>query len=56
MVDNVVRCQQLVLDFRRENFAKAWKEDVLQLYNVMWWVTSAYLGCFELIIVTGIRG
>ena len=34
--DNVSRCQQLVHDFRRENYVRAWKEDVLQLYNVMW--------------------
>jgi len=32
----VRRCQQLTQDFRRENFLKAWKDDVLQLYNVMW--------------------
>lgn len=34
--DNVSRCQQLMHDFRKENYIKAWKEDVLQLYNVMW--------------------
>jgi lysine-specific demethylase 3 len=34
--DNVSRCQQLTQDFRTENFVKAWKEDVLQLYNVLW--------------------
>lgn len=34
--DNVSRCQQLMLDFRKENYVKAWKDDVLQLYNVMW--------------------
>jgi lysine-specific demethylase 3 len=33
---NTHRCQQLVRDFRRENFLRAWKDDVLQLYNVMW--------------------
>lgn len=25
-------------DFRKENYIKAWKDDVLQLYNVMWYV------------------
>jgi hypothetical protein len=25
-------------DFRKENYVKAWKDDVLQLYNVMWYV------------------
>ncbi|KAL1407437.1 hypothetical protein Q8F55_006870 [Vanrija albida] len=34
---NTHRCQQLVRDFRRENFLRAWKDDVLQLYNVMWY-------------------
>lgn len=34
--DNVKRCQRLTQDFRTENVVKAWKEDVLQLYNVMW--------------------
>lgn len=37
-IDNVPRCQQLTKDFRRENYLKAWKEDVLQLYNVLWYV------------------
>lgn len=37
VTDNVTRCQQLVLDFRKENYARVWKEDVLQLYNVMWY-------------------
>ncbi|WVQ70399.1 uncharacterized protein L199_008626 [Kwoniella botswanensis] len=41
---NVKRCQQLTQDFRKENFAKAWKEDVLQLYNVLWY---AWLSCIE---------
>ncbi|WVR04951.1 hypothetical protein IAU60_001963 [Kwoniella sp. DSM 27419] len=41
---NVRRCQQLTQDFRRENFVKAWKEDVLQLYNVLWY---AWLSCQE---------
>ena len=42
VVDNVSRCQQLTSDFRNENFVKAWKEDVLQLYNVLWyaWLSS----------------
>lgn len=35
--DNVPRCQQLTKDFRRENYLKAWKEDVLQLYNILWY-------------------
>jgi hypothetical protein len=34
--DNVRRCQRLTQDFREENFKQAWKDDVLQLYNVMW--------------------
>lgn len=38
MIDNVSRCQQLMNDFRKENYIKAWKDDVLQLYNVMWYV------------------
>ncbi|WWD01723.1 hypothetical protein V866_008669 [Kwoniella sp. B9012] len=41
---NVKRCQQLTQDFRKENFAKSWKEDVLQLYNVLWY---AWLSCIE---------
>ncbi|WWC85206.1 uncharacterized protein L201_000065 [Kwoniella dendrophila CBS 6074] len=41
---NVRRCQQLTADFRKENFAKAWKEDVLQLYNVLWY---SWLSCIE---------
>jgi lysine-specific demethylase 3 len=42
VVDNVSRCQQLTSDFRNENFVNAWKEDVLQLYNVLWyaWLSS----------------
>lgn len=36
--DNVIRCQQLTRDFRDENFVRAWKQDVLQLYNVLWCV------------------
>lgn len=39
--DNVVRCQQLTRDFRDENFVRAWKQDVLQLYNVLWYVSLA---------------
>ncbi|KAL7422076.1 hypothetical protein Q5752_002719 [Cryptotrichosporon argae] len=34
---NVKRCQQLVEDFRTENFALSWKEDVLQFCNIMWY-------------------
>ncbi|WVQ76876.1 hypothetical protein IAR50_006550 [Cryptococcus sp. DSM 104548] len=41
---NVPRCQRLTRDFRRENYMKAWKEDVLQLYNVLWF---AWLSCRE---------
>ncbi|WVQ77932.1 hypothetical protein IAT38_000012 [Cryptococcus sp. DSM 104549] len=37
---NVPRCQQLTRDFRNENFMKAWKDDVLQLYNVLWFAWS----------------
>jgi lysine-specific demethylase 3 len=36
--DNIRRCQQLTDDFRMENFARVWKDDVLQLYNVLWYV------------------
>lgn len=39
-VDNVKRCQELTNDFRKENFARVWKDDVLQLYNVLWWVRN----------------
>jgi hypothetical protein len=28
-------------DFRKENYIKAWKDDVLQLYNVMWYVSHS---------------
>lgn len=31
------RCQRLGQDFRQENFVRAWKDDVLQLYNVLWY-------------------
>ncbi|TYJ55524.1 hypothetical protein B9479_003796 [Cryptococcus floricola] len=41
---NVPRCQRLTRDFRRENYMKAWKEDVLQLYNVLWF---AWMSCRE---------
>ncbi|WWD15646.1 hypothetical protein CI109_100068 [Kwoniella shandongensis] len=41
---NVRRCQALTQDFRKENFVKAWKEDVLQLYNVLWY---AWQSCRE---------
>ena len=41
MSENVRRCQQLTQDFRNENFVKAWKEDVLQLYNILWSVVSS---------------
>ncbi|KAK8870060.1 hypothetical protein IAR55_000630 [Kwoniella newhampshirensis] len=41
---NVRRCQTLTQDFRKENFVKAWKEDVLQLYNVLWY---AWQSCRE---------
>jgi hypothetical protein len=36
-------------DFRKENYIKAWKDDVLQLYNVMWYVLrpSPFLLPFE---------
>ncbi|KAK4684539.1 hypothetical protein P7C73_g5636, partial [Tremellales sp. Uapishka_1] len=40
--NNVHRCLQLTKDFHNENIVKAWKEDVLQLYNVLWyaWLSS----------------
>lgn len=60
-IDNVPRCQQLTKDFRRENYLKAWKEDVLQLYNVLWYVffflfLSPFLSIVADIIIAGTLG
>jgi lysine-specific demethylase 3 len=34
--ENIDRCEQLTKEFREQNQAKAWKEDVLQLRTMMW--------------------
>ncbi|BEJ16184.1 hypothetical protein CspHIS471_0507890 [Cutaneotrichosporon sp. HIS471] len=44
---NVRRCQRLMQDFRKENYVRVWKEDVLQLYNVMWYAWTNVRGIRE---------
>ncbi|GMK55738.1 hypothetical protein CspeluHIS016_0207940 [Cutaneotrichosporon spelunceum] len=44
---NVRRCQRLTQDFRKENYVRVWKEDVLQLYNVMWYAWTNVRGIRE---------
>lgn len=34
--ENIDRCEKLTKEFREQNQAKAWKEDVLQLRTMMW--------------------
>ena len=34
--ENVERCKVLTHEFREQNEMKAWKEDVLQLYSMLW--------------------
>ncbi|EKM75704.1 hypothetical protein AGABI1DRAFT_79449 [Agaricus bisporus var. burnettii JB137-S8] len=41
-VENIVRCEELTREFRELNQKLAWKEDVLQLRNMMWF---AWLSC-----------
>ncbi|PPQ71721.1 hypothetical protein CVT24_007891 [Panaeolus cyanescens] len=40
--ENIDRCEKLTKEFREQNQAKAWKEDVLQLRTMMWF---AWLSC-----------
>ncbi|KDQ12709.1 hypothetical protein BOTBODRAFT_408594 [Botryobasidium botryosum FD-172 SS1] len=40
--ENVNRCEGLTREFRQQNQAQAWKEDVLQLRSMMWY---AWLSC-----------
>ncbi|KDQ07139.1 hypothetical protein BOTBODRAFT_39064 [Botryobasidium botryosum FD-172 SS1] len=40
--ENVDRCERLTREFREQNQAEAWKEDVLQLRSMMWY---AWLSC-----------
>ncbi|KAG6818878.1 hypothetical protein H0H93_000704 [Arthromyces matolae] len=40
--ENVERCEKLTKEFREQNHRKMWKEDVLQLRNMMWF---AWLSC-----------
>lgn len=35
-LENVSRCQTLTEEFRRENVADEWKEDILQLKAMLW--------------------
>jgi lysine-specific demethylase 3 len=41
-VENIGRCEELTREFRELNQKLAWKEDVLQLRNMMWF---AWLNC-----------
>jgi [histone H3]-dimethyl-L-lysine9 demethylase len=34
--ENVDRCVKLTKEFQEVNTSKAWKEDVLQLYSMLW--------------------
>jgi [histone H3]-dimethyl-L-lysine9 demethylase len=43
--ENVRRCEILTREFREQNQAQAWKEDVLQLRTMMWY---AWLSCERL--------
>src|ERR1700733_6251517 len=43
--ENVHRCVKLTKEFRELNLAKAWKDDVLQLRNMLWY---AWLSCRQL--------
>jgi len=43
--ENVDRCFKLTREFRKLNLAKAWKDDVLQLRNMLWF---AWLSCQRL--------
>ncbi|KAI0347428.1 hypothetical protein BDW22DRAFT_1351863 [Trametopsis cervina] len=40
--ENIERCETLTKEFREQNQSMAWKEDVLQLRNMMWF---AWLSC-----------
>ncbi|TFK56251.1 Clavaminate synthase-like protein [Heliocybe sulcata] len=40
--ENVARCENLTKEFRQQNQAQQWKEDVLQLKTMMWF---AWLSC-----------
>ncbi|KZT20654.1 Clavaminate synthase-like protein [Neolentinus lepideus HHB14362 ss-1] len=40
--ENVARCEKLTQEFRQQNQAQQWKEDVLQLKTMMWF---AWLSC-----------
>ncbi|KAF9464272.1 hypothetical protein BDZ94DRAFT_1297282 [Collybia nuda] len=42
--ENIERCEKLTREFREQNQKKAWKEDVLQLRNMMWF---AWLSCCQ---------
>jgi len=43
--ENVHRCVKLTKEFRELNLAKAWKDDVLQLRNMLWY---AWQSCRQL--------
>jgi lysine-specific demethylase 3 len=45
-VENIVRCEELTREFRELNQKLAWKEDVLQLRNMMWFAWQS-CGMFE---------
>ncbi|KAJ7590734.1 Clavaminate synthase-like protein [Mycena floridula] len=40
--ENIVRCEKLTKEFREQNQAQVWKEDVLQLTTMLWF---AWLSC-----------
>ncbi|KAJ7697772.1 Jmjd1a protein [Mycena olivaceomarginata] len=34
--ENIARCEKLTQEFREQNESEAWKDDILQLYSMMW--------------------
>lgn len=38
ITDSITRCAKITQEFRGENVVSDWKDDVLQLNNMMWYV------------------
>ncbi|KAJ7031763.1 hypothetical protein C8F04DRAFT_959876 [Mycena alexandri] len=55
--ENIRRCEQLTQEFREQNHARAWKEDVLQLRTMMWfaWKSCSHQEKMRAHYGTGVR-
>jgi lysine-specific demethylase 3 len=40
--ENINRCEKLTREFRAQNQAKVWKDDVLQLRSMMWFAWMSF--------------